>query len=283
MAAKHKSGSRLWNAVFWIALIVCIGAVSVLGYIFYSYWSADKGYDDLAGKAFEVDDKASETTLADMTVDWDYLRSVNGDVVAWVYVPGTSINYPVVQTDNNDTYLTMDFNQSEGFSARCGSIFLDCNNDPDFKDENSLIYGHHMNDGSMFAAISKQLADEAEFNAHRYVYILTPEKNYQCKTFSLLITDGWDALVETNFASDEDRTAYIIDKQQRSAVQPSEGMPDPSSIDQMITLSTCDYTKDNGRAVLFSQVVSTAVPGTSGGVEVGQGDIEAMRDAGDAV
>ena len=188
MRGKHASapkpdrrGRRLWGVVFWLALAVCIVAVSVLGFIFYSYWSAEKGYDDLAGKAFDAQD-VSGTTLADMTVDWDYLRSVNGDVVAWVYVPGTNINYPVVQTGDNETYLTMDFNQSNGFSARCGSIFLDCNNDPGFADANNLLYGHHMNDGSMFAAISKQLTDEAQFNACRYVYVLTPDCNYQCET-----------------------------------------------------------------------------------------------------
>lgn len=282
MAAKRKSGSKLWNVVFWLALAVCIGAVSALGFIFYSYWSADKGYDDLAGKAFDAQDNAA-LTLADMSVDWDYLQSVNPDVVAWVYVPGTGINYPVVQTDDNETYLTMDFNQTEGFSARCGSIFLDCTNDPDFKDQNSLLYGHHMNDGSMFAAISKELTDQQKFNDCGYVYILTPEKNYQCESFALVITDGWDALVETNFATDEERIQYILDKQQRSVVQPESGMPDPASIDQMITLSTCDYTKDNGRAVLFTQVVSTAIPGSSGGAKVDQGDITAMQEAGNAV
>lgn len=282
MAAKRKSGSRLWNVVFWLALAVCIGAVFALGFIFYSYWSADKGYDDLAGKAFDAQDNAA-LTLADMSVDWDYLQSVNPDVVAWVYVPGTGINYPVVQTDDNETYLTMDFNQTEGFSARCGSIFLDCTNDPDFKDQNSLLYGHHMNDGSMFAAISKELTDQQKFNDCGYVYILTPEKNYQCESFALVITDGWDALVETNFATDEERIQYILDKQQRSVVQPESGMPDPASIDQMITLSTCDYTKDNGRAVLFTQVVSTAIPGSSGGAKVDQGDITAMQEAGNAV
>ena len=289
MRGKHASapkpdrrGRRLWGVVFWLALAVCIVAVSVLGFIFYSFWSAEKGYDDLAGKAFDAQD-VSGTTLADMTVDWDYLRSVNGDVVAWVYVPGTNINYPVVQTGDNETYLTMDFNQSNGFSARCGSIFLDCNNDPGFADANNLLYGHHMNDGSMFAAISKQLTDEAQFNACRYVYVLTPDCNYQCETFALVITDGWDALVETEFPSDDERIAYIADKQERSVVQPSEGMPDPASIEKMITLSTCDYTKDNGRAVLFSQVVSTAVPGGSGGAAVDQADIDSMRDAGEAV
>ena len=279
----RSKGSRLWGVVFWIAIVVFIGAACGLGFIFYSYWSADKGYEDIAAQAFDVDANSDATTLADMTVDWDYLKSVNPDVIAWVYLPGTNINYPVVQGDDNEVYLNMDFNQQNGFSARCGTIFLDCENDPGFKDDNSLLYGHHMNDGSMFAAISKQLSDNAEFNACRYVYVLTPTRNYQCETFALVLTDGWDALVESNFSTDADRIEYIKDKQERSVVQPDEGMPDPASIKKMIALSTCDYTKSNGRAVLFSQVVATAVPGSTGtSPEVSQEDIDAMQEGASA-
>lgn len=280
MASHAKKSGGIWNVIFWIALIICIGAVSVLGYILYSYWSADKGYKEIAGQAFDISDA---TTLSDMTVDWDYLRSVNADIVGWVYLPGTEINYPVVQTDNNDTYLTMDFNQNDGFSARCGTIFMDCKNDPHMQDDNSVFYGHHMNDGSMFAPISKNLTDEAEFNSHRTVFILTPEKNFQCETFALVITDGSDALVETNFPTKEDMTEYVADKESRSCVVPSEGFKDPSQIEKIFTFSTCDYTKDNGRAVLFSEVVATAIPGVAGAsVEVSQEDLDAMKEAGDA-
>lgn len=286
---KHgeKSGGGVWRVVFWIALLACLCSVAVLGYIAYSYWSADKGYSDIAANAFTMDDAANVddavvdgTTLASMMVDWDYLRSINPDVVAWVYMPGTAINYPVVHTDNNDTYLTMDFNQRNGFSARCGSIFLDCTNKADFSDANNVLYGHHMNDGSMFACISNQLIDNTEFNAHRTIYVLTPDMNYECQTFSLVITDGYDPLVKTGFEDDADMAAYIQDKEDRSSVWPEEGMPDTASIEKLFTFSTCDYQKSNGRAVLFSQVMDSAVPGSTGeSVAISEGDASAMEEA----
>lgn len=278
MAGKGKG---LWNVIFWAALIVCVCALGVLGFIFYSYWSADKGYEDLAAAAHSAD---STTDLADMTVDWDYLRSINSDIVAWVYMPGTNIDYPVVQTDNNDTYLTMDFNQSEGFSARCGTIFLDCDNAGDLSDTNSIMYGHHMNDGSMFACISKQLSDNEEFNANRIVYVFTPERNYQCQTFALLITDAYDEILQANFADAQEREDYVLDKENRSQCVPSEGMPDPASVEKMFTFSTCDYTKNNGRAVLFAQVINEAVPGGSDvGVNVGEDSINTVQDVSNKV
>ena len=283
----EKSGGGVWRVVFWIALLACLCSVAALGYIAYSYWSADKSYDAIAASAFAVDDVANAddavaggTTLASMTVDWDYLRSINSDVLAWVYMPGTAINYPVVQADDNDTYLTMDFNQRNGFSARCGSIFLDCANKADFSDANNVLYGHHMNDGSMFACISKQLTDSAEFNAHRTIYVLTPDMNYECQTFSLVITDGYDPLVKTGFEDDAAMAAYVQDKEDRSSVQPEEGMPDAAGIEKLFTFSTCDYQKSDGRAVLFSQVVDSAVPGSTGeSAPISEGDVSAMEDA----
>lgn len=285
MARKSSNGS-VWRVVFYLALIVFVGALATLGYIVYSYVSADRNYDKIARTAFSAPEdlvsrgSGSTTDLADMAVDWDYLKSVNPDIVAWVYLPGTAINYPVCQAADNDKYLTMDFNQKDGFSARCGTIFLDCNNKADFSDQNNVLYGHHMNDGSMFACVSKDLTDMGFFNEHRTVYVLTPEMNYACQTFSLVITDGWDELVETNFADADSRVSYIKDKESRSIVLPSEGAPDPVNITKLFTFSTCDYTKDNGRAVLYSRVSAQAVPG-SGVVDtsVSTEDISAVQDA----
>lgn len=287
--AREPRGGGAWRMVFWGAVLVCLCSVAALGFIVYSYWSASRGYDDIAETAFAAGDlegpDASEgATLASMTVDWDYLRSVNPDVVAWVYMPGTNINYPITQTTDNQTYLTMDFNQQNGFSARCGSIFLDCNNRSNFSDSNNVLYGHHMNDGSMFASISKQLTDEAEFNAHRTIYVLTPGMNYQCETFSLVITDGSDSLLDINFDDTTAFAEYIADKQGRSAVHPEGGMPDAATMEKLFTFYTCDYQKNDGRAVLFAQMVDSAVPGsTEDAAAISEEDASTMEDAQVAV
>lgn len=240
--APKKRRSRLWSVVFWVALLVCIASLGVLGYILYGYYTADKGYQDIAESAFTVTeaqtaeaDKESLPALGDLTVDWDYLRAINPEVVGWIYMPGTRINYPIVHTGDNDAYLHKDFN---GGYARGGAIFLDTNDRSDFSSENNVIYGHHMQDGSMFAALSLQLKDNDEFNAHRDVYILTPTMNYKCQSFSMVLTTGYELLVQTSFATPSERAAYIKDKQDRSIVQPAEGMPDPATIPRLVTLST---------------------------------------------
>lgn len=287
-ANKKKKRGGPWRVVFWISLIVFLGAIAALGYIAWGYISSDQGYKQVADEAFVVKDSTVSSagsleeaglTLSSLEVDWDYLKSVNPDIVAWVYMPGTRINYPVVQGKDNEEYLWTDFNRT---SSRNGSIFLDSTNSPTFTDMNNVLYGHHMNDGSMFACISNDLRNTEEFNKHRSIFVLTPQLNYQCTTFAVVITDGWDLLVQTTFKDAEDRTSYIQDKIDRSTAQPSEGMPKASEIERLFTFSTCDYTQNNGRAVLFSYVADTAVPhanaSASSHVEVSSEDLEALEE-----
>ena len=283
---KKKKGG-IWRVVFWVSLIAFLGAVGALAYIGWGYFSSDQGYKEVASQAFNVEDMQSGAeedieglSLADLEVDWEYLRSVNSDIVAWVYMPGTRINYPVVQGKDNEEYLWTDFNKT---SSRNGSIFLDSANNAAFTDMNNVLYGHHMNDGSMFACISNDLVANEAFNKHRTVYVLTPQLNYKCTTFAVVITDGWDLLVQTSFKDAQERSTYIQDKMDRSAVTPSEGMPKIDDIKQLFTLSTCDYTRDNGRAVLFSYTTDTAVPksapaGSSQPSEVSSEDLEALGE-----
>ncbi|MBQ9020507.1 MAG: class B sortase [Eggerthellaceae bacterium] len=279
-AAEKPKKRNIWRVVFWVSLIAFLVAMGALAYIGWGYFSSDQGYKEVASSAFKVVDTAdtgtssapdeSNLTLADMEVDWEYLRSINPAVVAWVYMPGTRINYPVVQGKDNDEYLWVDFNLK---SSRNGSIFLDSENNPAFTDMNNVLYGHHMNDGSMFACISNDFVNNEEFNKHRTIYVLTPQLNYKCTTFAVVVTDGWDLLVQTTFKDPEDRASYIQDKIDRSVVQPSEGMPTAANIKQVFTFSTCDYTRDNGRAVLFSYTADTAVPKSVPAEEVEQFEV----------
>ncbi|MFR7405086.1 MAG: class B sortase, partial [Coriobacteriaceae bacterium] len=113
--------------------------------------------------------------LADLVVDWDALRAINPDIVAWVYMPGTIINYPVAHKDgDSEYYLHHNFSLGEGsFGAEFGSIMLSGENAGDFSDEVNILYGHHMRNGSMFALFA-EFRDSAIFNEHRTIYLLTP-------------------------------------------------------------------------------------------------------------
>lgn len=255
-AYSSRSRKNPWRVVFVVSIIVLIAALIGLGAIAFQYISQQRAYDDLEQYASISD--AENVSLADLTVDWDALRAVNPNIVAWIYIPDSPVNYPVVQGQDNQEYLHKAFDGSTGWLASAGTIFLDSNNASDFSDRNSALYGHHMNDGSMFASLSDWQNND-EFNSHRDIYLLTPQGNYRLKTFAMVKTTGTDALVQTTFSSKESYRSYIQDKLDRSVVTQEGDVLGASDITQSMLFSTCEYSQADGRAVLFAAVVETTV------------------------
>lgn len=93
----------------------------------------------------------------------------------------------MVQGSDNQEYLHKAFDGSTGWLASAGTIFLDASNASDLSDQNNALYGHHMNDGSMFASLA-DFEDQGTFDSHRDIYVLTPQGNYRLKTFALVKT-----------------------------------------------------------------------------------------------
>lgn len=251
-----RSRKNPWRVVFVVSLVVLIAALIGLGAIAFQYLSQQQAYDDLEQYASLSD--SGNKTLAELSVDWDSLQAINPDIVAWIYIPDSPVNYPVVQGSDNEEYLHKAFDGSTGWLASAGTIFLDSANSPDFSDRNSALYGHHMNDGSMFASLSDWQNND-EFNAHRDIYVLTPQGNYRLKTFALVKTTGDDALVQTTFSSDESYQSYIQDKLDRSVTTQQGEVLSAADIRQSMLFSTCEYSQADGRAVLFAAVVETTV------------------------
>lgn len=277
-AGKSKKGGP-WRVVFWIALIVLVASLAVLGALLFSYWQGQNAYDKIADQAFEAPQDVEGAALEDLQVDWDALRAVNPDAVGWIYIPGTIVNYPIVHTDNDERYLTYDFNGEQGWGATFGTIFLQAANAGDFSDANNIVYGHHLNNGSMFACLA-DMQDDAGFNAHRTVYVLTPQGNYKLRTFSLVHCAADDPLAQTSFADSAAQTAYVQDKIDRSTAAPEGQLPAAEDIDHTFAFVTCDNLPSDGRYVLFSYVEDTTVAGQhAAGSDAVSADRQATEDA----
>ena len=258
---KKKKGGCLWRIVFWVALIVFIASVGTLGYLAWTYWSSQNEYDEIAqsaGPAVTEAEAAPEgINLADLVVDWDALREINPDVVAWVYMPGTMVNYPVAHKDgDSEYYLHHNFSLGEGsFGAEFGSIMLSGENAGDFSDEVNILYGHHMRNGSMFALFA-ELRDSDIFNEHRTIYLLTPEGNYRLQTFAVEHVPMTHSSIATpNYATDQefsDFKQWLLDE---SVVTPD---PDTSSTvadaTKLFGFCTCDGADNTWRYITFADV-----------------------------
>ncbi|MBQ4468121.1 MAG: class B sortase [Firmicutes bacterium] len=107
-------------------------------------------------------------------VDFDKLTAANNDIVGWLYIPDTNVNFPIVKGEDNDVYLHNDYLGRYNFA---GSIFMDYRCNSKFKDRETMIYGHNMHSGAMFGRLKKY--DDADYlKAHKDVYVLLPNKKY---------------------------------------------------------------------------------------------------------
>lgn len=176
-------------------------------------------------------------------VDFDALEAINEDVVAWVYVEGTNINYPVVQGDDNRHYVSY---MIDGTYNGAGSIFMDYRNEADLTDRHTILYGHNMKNGSMFANIT-DYRDQEYYDAHPTGMVMTPEQNYQFEIVAGYVASLADAAWQLEFFDDEDALDWVQDAMGRSGFV-SSYTPQPG--DKFITLSTCTYEFNEARFVL---------------------------------
>lgn len=167
-------------------LLVILGVIVLAagGYLFQvweDYHEASAGYQKLqkfiiekpdVEKDFKGQSKQEDPEENLPEIDFDGLREVNGDIVAWIQIPGIGVDYPVVQGKDNEHYLYYTF---DGKANKAGSIFLDYRNRADFTDSKVILYGHNMKDGSMFSNLKK--FENVDFRKeHKNVYLYLPEK-----------------------------------------------------------------------------------------------------------
>ena len=198
-----------------------------------------------------TDDQRSEdlSKPADLPeINFKALREVNPDVIGWIYSPNTTINYPVVQGDDNAYYLK---HLAGGTENRNGCPFLDVQNRPDFTDDNSIIYGHHMQNGTMFAGIS-WYEDQSYYDEHPVMYLMTPTAAYRIELFSGYITTMDSSAYMQNFGSIREHTDWLKEVSGRSDFRANLEI---SAYDRVITLSTCAYRFENARYVLHGKLV----------------------------
>jgi len=184
-------------------------------------------------------------TLEEM--DLDALRQVNPDVVGWILIPDTEINYPLMQGTDNDYYLKHTW---DGKRYAVGSIFLEYLCSPDLTDFNTIIYGHNMNDGSMFAGLRKY--KEAEYwQAHPYVYLRSDQGVYRYEIFSSYLAKVESNTYGLQFSGEQSRKNFLHNLLAQSAID--TGIQ-PEATDRILTLSTCSGAGYTTRWVLHARL-----------------------------
>jgi len=179
-------------------------------------------------------------------VDFVRLYQINPDIVGWIYIEGTDINYPVVQGYDDDYYLNHLF---DGTTNPSGCIFLDADCALDFSDRHSVIYGHNMKDKSMFHGLMSYKEQEF-YDQHSTAMLVTPAAYYRIQFFSGYVSnnraDAWDLRFD-----DDSYQVWLNNIQKKSCFTSKSA---PSGDDRTVTLSTCTYEFDGAKFVLHGYI-----------------------------
>lgn len=238
---KKKSDVLLTIALIAAIAVFCYAAFN-LYHIYTEYKKGTDEYNQIEEMAVTERDADSGEAAGPnaqlkppIEVDFDKLKSVNEDVVGWIYVDALpDISYPIVKGKDNQTYLHQTYEKNYNFA---GTIFVDYENSGDFSDCNTLVYGHNMKNGSMFGHLKKFREDDRLYKQDKYFWILTPERNYRYEIISAYTT-GVNSDTYTLFKGPgEEFEKYLETIKGYSEIQTDD--TDLTIKDRIVTLSTC--------------------------------------------
>ncbi|WP_373316066.1 class B sortase [Siminovitchia terrae] len=252
MGGKRQKKGRIGQKVFTIlCLIVLVYSGYELANIFIGYYKNRQVLAEVQQLYYnEHSAEIEEVKEGEIRPQFNKLLQINPDMIGWITVDDTMVNYPILQADTNEYYLYRNYKKED---SRAGSIFMDYRNDVTAHDRNTIVYGHSMKDGSMFNQLKKFL-DKDFFESHQTIYYDTLYGAYDAKVFAVYHTTTDFDYIQTEFDSDEEYAA-LLQKMMDESVHWTD--VELQADDQILTLSTCDYLldPDKGRFVVQAKLV----------------------------
>ena len=274
-----RKGSRAANRLAVLVLLVCVSTAAVLCYMAWRELgerSQSNGYyQALSGALHHETDSPAQTPTAAPTdapsapatdapaasqpapsdtpapgsaIDFDLLRQTCPDVVGWIAIEDTQIDYPVVQGKDNAFYLD---HLPDGTQNAAGSIMMDAACDGLFGDEINILHGHHMKNRSMFGGLDFY-REEAYYLEHPTIRLFTPNGDHEAAIFAAFTVDGEAFGYPTVFASDEAFAAFLEQAREKSAFQADVQV---TRGDRLLILSTCAYSYETERLLVVAKII----------------------------
>lgn len=242
---RSNVGRVVRRIIAYIILIICLFALSYSGYVLFNYYRTNKASNDtIKNINNEVKIKADndlEKLGASFGIDFDKLEKLNSDVVGWITIKGTAIDYAILKSYDNDFYLRRSIDKNYSWF---GWPFMDYRNTGKFTDRNTIIYGHNIKSGLMFADL--QDIEHGRYGNDLNIYIYTKDKTRVYKVFSTYVVDPESYYLSTYFENDEHFGNFLSTLKDRSTTSYNVAV---SSIDKILTLSTC--TADGNRRIVL--------------------------------
>lgn len=209
----------------------------------YSVWDTNQVQTAASNTSYQI----YKPTVTD-TRTFDDFKALNSDVFGWLNIYGTNIDYPLLQSDDNEKYLNT---SADGKYSLSGSIFLDYRNKNDMTDFNNIIHGHHMEGDVMFGEIG-YFKEKSYFEQHKYGEIFYDGKYHGLEFFAFLEVDAYDSDVfRAPIYDDSGKTEYLSLIQEKAINYRDIGV---TSEDRIVLLATCTSAITNGRHILVGVI-----------------------------
>lgn len=269
---KDSTKEKIRKLIMDASIVVIIGCCFAFGDLFVERQIQKQQSEEIKEKIVETDNfdnnqyiEAWQDVFAkypniqfpeNMNLKYSYLYAVNQDLVGWIKIDNTNLDVQVVQSNDNDYYLNRDF---YGKASRYGCPYLDFKNDPQYLDDNTVVYGHHMTDGLIFSNLDKYKTLEG-YKESPIIEYNTLYETYYFKVFAAFVSNAKTAddngnffnFIATDFLTDEKFNGFVDEVEKRSIFKTDVNVqPD----DKLITLVTCSYEFDSARLVIMGRML----------------------------
>ena len=259
---EQKNSKNIWKMLYILLVAACILCIGVLLFFLKKDQKEELTAEQQQEQILEefTQDVTPEAEVleeperAELPIDFEGLWEINPEIYAWIEVPDTKINYPILQHEGEDQgyYLTRDL---YGKSNQAGSIYTEDYNNKEFQDYHTVIYGHNMINGSMFHNV-RYFADREFFEEHRELYVYMPEKILKYEIIACYEYDDRHLLGMFDYDDMEAYGEYLeeIMNPRSMYAMIREGW-ELDTDDKLLTLSTCIANKPNNRRLLQAVLV----------------------------
>ena len=215
----------------------------------YMLWDSNQVYQAADAKNYEAYIPTEKHTKS-----FEELQKINPDIIGWIRVNDTNINYPLLQAEDDDTYMNTD---AEGKYSLSGSIFLHCANKPDFSDFNNMIYGHHMEKHKMFGDVG-MFTDKTYFEKHPYGNLFFDGKDHGVEFYALIQADSYNERIVSICPDDpKAKQAYLQEILDNALYKRNFEI---TQNDHLVLLITCTSELTNGRNILVGKLSDQIYP-----------------------
>ena len=254
--AKHNKSNKTKQIIIIILTIILIVSIVYAIYYFYNSYKEKQGNENIVNN-ITIDTEEITDTKTERMLQIEELRKQNDEIIGWLEIEGTKINYPVCQSQDNDYYLTHNYKKE---NASSGSLFLDKDFDLDKPSTNYLIYGHRNKQGLMFEDLMKYSKQEF-YNEHPIIKFTTTKEDATYEIISVFYSRVYYKSEQNVF-----RYYYFVNAETENQFNEFISNAKAVSIydtgktatygDQLLTLSTCEYSQENGRFAIVAKKVN---------------------------